>query len=208
MNAVLAIWNDCKPGREAVYEAWYREEHLIERMSVRGFEVGRRYVAIDAPQTYLTTYEVAQVQVLRSSQYLERLQNPTPRTRDIMQNGFENMSRTVCHRTRHDGVVRGVFAVTAVWTAPVDQDPLFATIRACPEVLHSERWICAESSTETAATEERLRGRDAKIAACLLVEFATEPGARAGLAQLRQAAPDATVGLYRKMCELRQGDLL
>jgi len=208
MSAVLAIWNDCKPGREAVYEAWYREEHLIERMGVYGFEVGRRYVAVDAVQTYLTTYEVEALQVLRSAEYLARIDNPTPRTRDIMRDGFMNMSRTVCRRTRVNGPIRGVFVVTLAWTANVDHAPIIEAIQKRGEALHTELWVSAERPTADATTtEEALRGHDTKIDTCLLAEFPDETSGRGEAALLRQAAPEATVGLYHKICELREGDL-
>ena len=43
---ILAIFNDCRPGREAEFEAWFQGEHLIERLSVPGFLFGRRHQAI------------------------------------------------------------------------------------------------------------------------------------------------------------------
>ena len=40
---ILAIFNDCRPGREAEFEAWFQGEHLIERLAVPGFLFGRRF---------------------------------------------------------------------------------------------------------------------------------------------------------------------
>ena len=40
-HGILAIWHDCAPGREAEFEAWYQQEHLIERLAVPGFLFGR-----------------------------------------------------------------------------------------------------------------------------------------------------------------------
>ena len=34
---ILAIWNDCRAGREAEFEAWFQGEHLLERLAVPGF---------------------------------------------------------------------------------------------------------------------------------------------------------------------------
>jgi len=207
MSAILAIWNDCCPGREAVYEAWYREEHLVERLSLPGFQVGRRYVALDAPRAYFTTYEVQQTQVLSAPDYLARLENPTPRTRDIMANGFQNMSRTICTRTRVTGAIRGVYAVTAAWTGAVDHSACLDDATICAEAVHVERWVAADRQSATVTSEESLRGADQKIAECLLLEFSSEACARAGLMRLRQVAADATIGLYQKICELREVDL-
>ena len=84
MNGILAIWNDCARGREASYEEWYQDEHLIERLSVNGFHVGRRYEAVAAKRQFLTTYEVETPEVLGSAEYRERLAQPTERTSAIM----------------------------------------------------------------------------------------------------------------------------
>ena len=43
---ILAIFNDCRAGREAEFEAWFQGEHLLERLSVPGFLFGRRHKAI------------------------------------------------------------------------------------------------------------------------------------------------------------------
>ena len=45
---VLAIFNDCRDGREAEFEAWFQGEHLLERLAVPGFLFGRRHRAISA----------------------------------------------------------------------------------------------------------------------------------------------------------------
>jgi hypothetical protein len=36
---ILAIFNDCRAGREAEFEAWFQGEHLLERLAVPGFFV-------------------------------------------------------------------------------------------------------------------------------------------------------------------------
>lgn len=207
MRAVLAIWNDCKAGREPVYEAWYREEHLIERLSVPGFQVGRRYIALDAGHRYLTSYEVANAGVLQSSEYLARLDTPTARTRDIMLDGFENMSRTVCNRALSKGPIRGAIVVTAAWSDRSDQSDRFDDLSAQEAVLHAELWFAVDQKHGQPAAEETLRGKDKSISYCLVLEFSSERDARKSLGDLRQAAPEAEVGLYQKICELREGDL-
>lgn len=77
MSGILGIWNDCAEGRESAYEEWYQSEHLIERLNVPGFQIGRRYEAIEAVRRFLTTYEVEHPNVLTSADYRQRLENPT-----------------------------------------------------------------------------------------------------------------------------------
>jgi hypothetical protein len=63
-RGILAVWNDCAPGSEGQYEAWYRGEHLPERVGIPGFRGGWRYRAIDAEPEYFTFYETDTPEVL------------------------------------------------------------------------------------------------------------------------------------------------
>ena len=81
---VLAIWNDCRAGREGEFEAWFQGEHLQERLAVPGFLFGRRHQAISGSAGYFNFYLVESPDVLTSKPYLERLDNPTPMTKRIM----------------------------------------------------------------------------------------------------------------------------
>ena len=47
-TGILALWNDCAKGKEALYERWYQTEHLAERLAIPGILRGRRYQAIEA----------------------------------------------------------------------------------------------------------------------------------------------------------------
>src|SRR5450432_1564527 len=118
---ILAIWNDCRTGREAEFEAWFQGEHLLERLAVPGFLFGRRHQAISGSAGYFNFYLVDSPDVLTSKPYLERLDNPTPMTKLVMSEIFINMNRTVCHRTLRRGGFRGAYAVTARFNdAPVE----------------------------------------------------------------------------------------
>ena len=97
---ILAIFNDCRAGREAEFEEWFQGEHLLERLAVPGFLYGRRHQAISGSCGYFNFYLVESPAVLTSKPYLERLDNPTPMTKKIMSEIFINMNRTVCRRTR------------------------------------------------------------------------------------------------------------
>jgi hypothetical protein len=213
LNAgILAIWNDCRPGGEAEYEAWYRGEHLRERVSIAGFQFGRRYVALDgASPKYFTYYETTGPGVLRSAAYAERGANPTPMTRHIMANVFANMSRTICVREAADGAMRGSFAVS------VRASDLSASALAgiWPQVLaldgrvRSELWLSAETG-QAASAEEQLRGKDQKIGASLFAEFADAASAAsavAAIAAMLAGKPEIAIGNYQLFCTLDQRDL-
>jgi hypothetical protein len=210
MRGILAIWNDCARGREPAYEEWYQDEHLIERLAVSGFCVGRRYEAIVAARQFLTTYEVERPGVLTSAEYLERLAHPTERTTAIMRSGFSNMCRTVCERHSVLGAIRGGVAVTLALSEP---NPLVRLSNAAEnhalgiELAHSEIWISAEKEQGKVSAEEQLRGRDRKISGCLALEFLRQEPALRAADDLRRACLGAEVGVYRLLCTLRREDL-
>lgn len=209
-QAILAIWNDCAQGREGDYEQWYQGEHLRERLCINGFRIGRRYEALRAERQFLTTYEVDNAEVLTSADYLARLANPTERTEAMMKNGFCNASRTICTR----GDMRGDMRAANVLTVSVDQrTPLGALTelaRRYPvsaRVAHTEIWTSAHPGGGQDSAETALRGPDAVIAGCLLVEFLRESDAIAAIDDARAAVRGATVGTYRLLSSLRREDV-
>jgi hypothetical protein len=80
-DAALGIWMDVDAGGLDDFNAWYRRQHLPERLSVPGFLRGRRYESVGAGPRYFTLYETADATVLSSASYLERLNAPTDWTR-------------------------------------------------------------------------------------------------------------------------------
>lgn len=202
----LALWNNCAAGHEAFYEEWYQTEHLIERLAVPGFLRGRRYRAIQAGAEFFTYYEVTSPAVLTSPVYLERVNNPTPMTRKAMSGIFTNMSRTLCAVSRQHGRFRGGFAVTVKLGSDVDPatlDPLFAGWADDVGIARAEVWASAEDNAPPPSEEEKLRGGDTKIAACLFVESLRVDTAHDIVAQVekRLGAMVVETGVYGLMCE-------
>jgi hypothetical protein len=211
MGGILAVWNDCAIGREAAYENWYQKEHLIERVSVSGFLVGRRYEAVAAKLQFLTTYEVKHLEVLNSAEYRERLAHPTEQTIAIMRDGFLNMNRNVCERR----AIRGAFRGGVVLTVAVTEAHPFARLQGVAdgwplstELVHSEIWIATEKKAAKVSAEEALRGRDAKISGCLALEFLRREPALRVANELGPALPGSEVGVYQLMCTLRGEDII
>ena len=160
---ILAIFNDCRPGREAEFEEWFQGEHLLERLAVPGFLFGRRHQAISGACGYFNFYLVEQPAVLTSKPYLERLDNPTPMTKTVMSEIFINMNRTVCRRTVRKGGFRGAYAVTVRFNAAPDEGALKTTLDglvADPAVAGGEIWIALDPKDMPVSQEEKLRGGD------------------------------------------------
>lgn len=111
-TGVLAIWSDAAAAHEDEFNNWYTHQHLPERAGVPGFRRGRRYVRDAAGELrYFTLYETADIGVLESGPYLERLNNPTAWTRRVLPY-FRNGSRVAMLVTSSAGAGIGGLAAT------------------------------------------------------------------------------------------------
>ena len=207
---ILAIFNDCRAGREAEFEAWFQGEHLLERLAVPGFLFGRRHKSISGAPGYFNFYLVETPEVLTSKPYLERLDNPTPMTRTIMSEVFVNMNRTVCRRTVRRGSFRGAFAVLARFNQKPDEAALSGALEkltADTSVAGGEIWIALDAAGMPVSMEEKLRGGDKKIAGALMIDTLYQDDAEAVGAQLAKQFPSADIGVFRVLCQIGRGDL-
>jgi hypothetical protein len=207
---ILAIWNDVAAGHEAEFDAWFQSEHLVERLGVPGFLFGRRHQAISGASGYFNFYVVESPAVLTSQPYLERLDNPTPMTKRIMSGVFINMNRTVCRRTLRRGSFRGAYAVTVRFNETPDEGALAAlldTLVADTNIAGGEIWMAVDPAGQPVSMEEKLRGGDKKIKACLIVDTLRQADAEALGARLSRVFPAAEVGVFRALCQLGSGDI-
>lgn len=205
---ILAIFNDCRPGREAEFEAWFQGEHLQERLAVPGFLFGRRHQAIAGSAGYFNFYVVEGPEVLTSKPYLERLDNPTPMTRRIMAEVFINMNRTLCRRTVRRGAFRGAYAVTARFNEAPDAGALAAlldTLVQDPAVAGGEIWIAVDPAGQPVSMEEKLRGGDKKIKGALMIDTLRQADAERLGARLSKELSGADIGVFRVLCQLGNG---
>jgi hypothetical protein len=207
---VLAIFNDCLPGREAEFEAWFQSEHLIERLGVPGFIFGRRHRALSGSSGYFNFYLVETPDVLTSKPYLERLDHPTPMTQEIMSKVFIHMNRTVCRRTVRSGKFRGAFAVTARFNQAPDEARLAAVtekLAADTSIASAEVWIALDPAGMPVSKEEQLRGGDKKIRGALMIDTLYQDKAKTVGDQLAKEFPEADIGVFQVLCQIGRGDV-
>jgi len=208
---ILAIWNNVAPGREGEFEEWFQHEHLEERIAVPGFMLGRRHeivpgLAVSGSPRFFNYYVVQSADVLKSSAYLARLDDPTPMTRRIMSEVFRDMIRTACHRTLRLGAMRGTAVVTARFGTRPDEGELkrvIETLLRDKAVACGEIWSAATPREFPVSEEERLRGGDGKIETCLIVDTLRVADAETIAAAWAGQFPGAAVGVYRLLCEIR-----
>jgi hypothetical protein len=206
---ILALWKDCAPGREAELEHWFASEHLAERVGVPGFRRGRRFEAAAARRRYFTCYNTDAPEVLVSPAYRERLDNPTPLTTQIMSGVMINMSRTICRVERRIGAFRGAHAVTAHLTGAEAPEGALEALAAGPGIARVELWAAAVELAIPVSEEERMRGGDERIAACLLIETLREADAVAAAGAVDATLGDlvSEIGRYRLVSDLTKEDL-
>lgn len=205
---ILAIWYDCAPEEFEGVEHWYLGEHLFERVSIAGFRCARRYRRVAGaseilPQ-YMTCYETETAGVLTSPEYLARVNDPTPGTHRAMTQVFQNMNRTICRRVAGAGAIRSSFAVAVVLDdgAAISLDDLPIPV---PDTLWREVWVSAEPASLDMSEEERLRGRDAKVSACALIDCATQGDALTLADKIQR--PGARVSVFELTFSLARADL-
>lgn len=109
---ILLVLNDVARGAEDEFNRWYQQQHVPERLAVKGFRTARRYRVLKGDSAYMAVYECDCVEVLASRAYRERLAHPTDWTRRIMPS-FRNMLRSACRQTwsAGDGVGGGAIIV-------------------------------------------------------------------------------------------------
>jgi hypothetical protein len=120
-------------------------------------------------------------------------------THTVMSEIFKDMIRTVCHRTFRLGAMRGTVVVTVRFNEPPDE--MLKTLMQDKAVACGEIWRAADPLEFPVSMEERLRGGDRKIVACLLVEALRVPDAERIAAALANDFQRTAIGVYRLLCQ-------
>jgi hypothetical protein len=94
-EAAVAMWWDMAPANRAEFEDWHSHEHFPERMSIPGFLRGSRWASAEGTGGFFVLYELATYETLTSSDYLARLNDPTPWSKKMMPL-HRNMIRSQC----------------------------------------------------------------------------------------------------------------
>ena len=108
---VVAIWHDLLPEAKEDFYEWHNREHMPERVGIPGFRRGRRYIALRGAPEYFNLYEADSPQVLSGQDYLQRLNAPTPWTRQVVAS-FRGVARSICRVLYSAGVGQGAVLLT------------------------------------------------------------------------------------------------
>ena len=77
-RAALCIWTGIDPQHEADFNQWYDREHMLERVSIAGFQYARRFKCLDGGERpYLALYTTRNLGVFRADQYQNAFNHQT-----------------------------------------------------------------------------------------------------------------------------------
>lgn len=110
-QAVMVNWSDVAEEDRATYYAWHGPEHMVGRVSLPGFQRGRRFLAISASRDILVLYEVDDIDVLRGAAYLAKADTPSPLTQHTTK-VIRNTARALARVRMTSGIGLGGFMLT------------------------------------------------------------------------------------------------
>jgi hypothetical protein len=198
-KAAVAMWWDVAPEMRAQWEEWHTREHMPERLAIPGFLRGTRAVALSGEPSYFVLYEARQLATITAGPYVERLNNPTPWSRQMMPH-HRNMVRSLC-RVRESyggGIAHAIATLRFSGRAKIELPRGKGLTGAC---LLKAQPLPAET------TEQKIRGRDASADRILLVLGYDPEAAGAAAREMASGLRGATVGLYRVAYSLTPKDL-
>jgi hypothetical protein len=162
-EAVVAIWNGIAPEARVGFYDWHMNEHMAERVGIPGFRRGRRFIAADSDThpDFFTLYEADTIEVLKSADYANRLNDPTPGTRAHVAQ-FLNTQRALARVLNSEGPGMG----GAMLTVRFDADPgaakaLGAVVREArraPRIAGAHLCQADEAASAVRSRESQGRG--------------------------------------------------
>ena len=173
-SAAMVLSFDIDAQAADEHDDWHTREHLPERLSIPGFLRGSRWKASEQTPSYLVVYEVADIDVLVSAAYLERLNNPTPWTRKMMQS-YRGMRRGFCRVVASAGAGLGGAALLLRFApAPQRENELRAWLEGemLPNLAgtpgNASAHLLQAAGAPPMTSEQHIRGRDAGFDSVLL----------------------------------------
>ena len=199
MSGLLAIWNNANKNFLNEYEEWYNNEHLYERLSVPDINIARRFVSLKSNYNYFTSYEATTPKTFFSNEYINKLNNPTKKTKFVMEFVFKDMSRTVFERKVINGSIRGTFCLIIAIKDKLKKEVLieYEKNNRCQEQVYSEIWLAREIKDFVTSKEESLRGKDNKFESCLYIEFCNENDSIISMKKAKKNFKNAEIGTYK-----------
>lgn len=165
-KAAMILSFDIVPEAITEHDHWHSHEHLQERMSIPGFLRGSRWTSTSSDPRYFVVYEVSDLDTLSSTQYLERLNNPSLWTQKLMPN-YRGMNRGFCRITFSSGLGLGSHCLLIRASPDPSGETDFRcwlTEKVLPSLLKKPGLVSAHlfeaALTPEMTQEQRIRGKD------------------------------------------------
>ena len=204
MLGLLTIWNNANKNFINEYEEWYNNEHLFERLSVQNINFARRFKSLKSNYNYFTSYEAKTYNTFISADYINKLNNPTKKTKFVMEFVFKDMSKTIFERQVINGSIRGALCLIIAIKDKLKKEVLieYEKNNRCQEQVYIEIWVAREVSDFETSKEESLRGKDNKFESCLYIEFCNENNSIVSMQNAEKNFKNAEIGTYKLMSYL------
>lgn len=198
----IAIWSNIREEGLETFYAWHDNEHVAERVGIPGFLRGRRYVAVDAAVRFFMCYETVSPEVLVGTDYLNRLNDPTPWTRQAIPHFVDttrSLTRKVFSLAKGDGAELVAAGIDAPGPALAELRRRFFT-DLLPELylehgIAGVHWCETNRAGSTLETAEK-KGRTVGVCDAVVLIESSRPGparaARERLVAALAAVPGVT----------------
>lgn len=212
-HGAVTIWHDLVPEAKEAFYAWHNHEHMPERVGIPGFRRGRRYIAVSGTPEYFNLYEADSPEVLAGQDYLNRLNAPTPWTREVVV-AFRNVTRAICRVLYSAGTGQGGSMLTLRFDIPdARADAVSALLRQqvlppladAPGVVGVHLCRADDSGSRIETAEKKVRNQATDIPRWILLLEGISPEAvnsaadqlHRALAQRGQPLDDVLQAVYR-----------
>jgi hypothetical protein len=187
----LAIWSDLSPEDETDWAHWITREHAAERVGIRGFLACRIFRALGAAANrYFILYELDDENVVGGTDYLARLNAPTPWSQRIMPR-LGNFARGGGRIKASAGLGQGGI----VAPLRLDAAPAFDAAAVTTELSRLDRIVAARvlltdvAKTSINTSEKGMRSSEGSFATLLLIEGLDEAAVGAAFHHVRRLLP-------------------
>ena len=204
-RAAVAIWCDVALEVREEFNHWHAHEHMPERLALPGFLRGSRWVA-DEGTGYFILYETHSEAAITGPDYIARLNNPTPWSREMMPH-HRNMIRGACRIEAGHGAGLGHALLSLRFSAQSGKaDALSAWLRGTLAAMAKRKGVVATAllrhigaTRARLTTEQRLRGGDQPPDWVLLINGYSAGALEFSEAELTAhgALPGGVTGRYR-----------
>jgi hypothetical protein len=204
-DGFLVVLSDVKSEDDHDYFNWLTTEHVEERLGIPGFLAVRIFrMPIHGGHRYFIWYRLENSDVVDSTAYVERLNNPTPWSRRIMPT-LGNFGRGGgCVAAFAGSESSSSMLAVGLNEVPSDPDKMVGNAKAVPGIGSAHLLITDTEKSEIRTRERDLRASNSSFAGVLIIESASQEALNraAALPVAVTSNVDRIGGFYREVFAL------